>query len=136
MIEFGADPIRRLVLDWKKRVQIIERVIQGLLYLQEYSKLTIISPYLTINNILLDGEMKPKISDFGMPRIFAKDDLETNTNHLVNHCPTKFDVYSFGIVLLQIISGKRISILYGPNENLSLPHLVRFLEIVFFKSEF
>ncbi|XP_031257263.1 cysteine-rich receptor-like protein kinase 10 [Pistacia vera] len=118
------DPIRQLVLDWKKRVYIIEGVIQGLLYLQEYSRLTLVHLYLKVNNVLLDGEMKPKISDFGMPRIFVKDDLEVNTNRVAgtHGYSTKSDVYSFGILLLQIISGKRISLLYGPNERLSLPH--------------
>ncbi|XP_044488840.1 putative cysteine-rich receptor-like protein kinase 12 [Mangifera indica] len=127
------DPIRRLSLDWKKRVHIIEGITQGLLYLQEYSRLTIIHRDLKVSNVLLDKKMNSKISDFGMARIFAKDDLEANTSRIVGtigYVPpeyalrgtysTKSDVYSFGVLLLQIISGKWISFLYGPNENLSL----------------
>ncbi|XP_047260086.1 class V chitinase-like, partial [Capsicum annuum] len=65
--------VRRLILNWEKRVQIIEGIIQGLLYLQEYSRLTIIHRDIKASNILLDSQMQPKISDFGMARIFKKD---------------------------------------------------------------
>ncbi|XP_054805958.1 class V chitinase-like isoform X2 [Prosopis cineraria] len=77
------DPTKQHLLDWRQRVGIIERVTQGLIYLQEYSRLTIIHRDLKVSNILLDHEMKPRISDFGMARPFKKDVHEENASKLV-----------------------------------------------------
>ena len=71
------------MLDWAKRVHIIEGITQGLLYLQEYSNITVIHRDLKGSNILLDDEMSPKISDFGMARLFRKDVYEANTGRIV-----------------------------------------------------
>uniref|UniRef100_A0A7N2L117 non-specific serine/threonine protein kinase n=1 Tax=Quercus lobata TaxID=97700 RepID=A0A7N2L117_QUELO len=127
------DPIRRNILDWKKRIDIIDGITQGLLYLQEYSRMIIIHRDLKSSNILLDEEMKPKISDFGMARIFKKDEHEANTDRIVGtygYIPpeyarkgvysTKSDVYSFGVLLLQIISGKRTAFYHGLDEYVKL----------------
>ncbi|CAI0388653.1 unnamed protein product [Linum tenue] len=77
------DPVKRLTMDWSTRVRIIEGVTQGLLYLQEYSNYTIIHRDIKASNILLDDEMNPKISDFGMAKLFMKDSYEANTNKIV-----------------------------------------------------
>ncbi|KAG2668355.1 hypothetical protein I3760_15G156500 [Carya illinoinensis] len=127
------DPARRFLLDWSKRVQVIEGITQGLLYLQEYSRLRVIHRDLKASNILLDNEKKPKISDFGMAKIFSKDEHEANTNRIVGtygYIPpeyarqglysTKYDVYSFGVLLLQIISGKKNAYCDGQEEDLNL----------------
>ncbi|OIS97180.1 PREDICTED: tyrosine-protein kinase receptor svh-2-like isoform X2 [Nicotiana attenuata] len=127
------DPVQSLQLDWEMRVRIIEGVTQGLLYLQEYSAFTVIHRDLKASNILLDDEMKPKISDFGIAKLFQKDEKEANTGRIVGTygCvppeyvkrgvySRKYDVYSFGVLLLQILGGKKNSSEYGIKNDLNL----------------
>jgi serine/threonine protein kinase len=69
-----ADETHSLLLDWPKRYNIINGIARGLLYLQ------IIHRDLKTSNILLDYEMNPKISDFGLARSFGENETEANTN--------------------------------------------------------
>nr|GEU86007.1 G-type lectin S-receptor-like serine/threonine-protein kinase At1g11330 [Tanacetum cinerariifolium] len=127
------DPNRRSMLNWDKWVEIIEGIIQGLLYLQEYSRLTIVHRDLKASNILLDAEMKPKISDFGIAKSFQNNEVEASTDRIVGTygCippeyikkgtySRKYDVYSFGVLILQILSGKKNYNVHGPSQNLNL----------------
>ncbi|KAI9198481.1 hypothetical protein LWI28_016643 [Acer negundo] len=119
---FIFDPIKREFLQWDKRYKIIEGIARGLQYLHEDSRLRIIHRDLKTSNVLLDSELNPKISDFGMARLFEMDQTQSDTNRVVGtfgymapeyvkhgRISIKSDVYSFGTLVLEIMSGQKIS---------------------------
>ncbi|MBA0615176.1 hypothetical protein Godav_015346, partial [Gossypium davidsonii] len=80
---FLFNKARKKKLDWRTRLSIIEGIARGLLYLHRDSRLRIIHRDLKANNILLDGEMNLKVSDFRMARIFRGNQHEANTVRVV-----------------------------------------------------
>ncbi|WCJ20318.1 cysteine-rich RLK (RECEPTOR-like protein kinase) 25 [Euphorbia peplus] len=122
---FLFDEEKRGQLYWSRRYKIVGGIARGILYLHEDSRLRIIHRDLKASNILLDSDMNAKISDFGMARMFVVDQTQGNTSRIVGtygymspeyamhgQFSVKSDMYSFGVLVLEIICGKKNSSLY------------------------
>ncbi|KAK7364263.1 hypothetical protein VNO80_12792 [Phaseolus coccineus] len=122
---FLFDSQRTHLLSWSQRYDVIGGVARGILYLHEHSRLKVIHRDLKPSNILLDENMIPKISDFGLARIVEINQDEGNTNRIVGtygymspeyamfgQFSEKSDVFSFGVMVLEIITGKKNSTSY------------------------
>ncbi|KAF2303576.1 hypothetical protein GH714_019508 [Hevea brasiliensis] len=117
---FIFEKSRKQLLDWKKHFEIIFGVARAVLYLHQDSRLKIIHRDLKASNILLDASMEPKISDFGLAKLFKEHQIEAITKQVVGTYgymspeyamdglySVKSDVFSYGVLILEIISGKK-----------------------------
>uniref|UniRef100_M4DAZ9 Uncharacterized protein n=1 Tax=Brassica campestris TaxID=3711 RepID=M4DAZ9_BRACM len=134
---FGFE--KQIQLDWSQRYNIIEGIARGILYLHQDSQLTIIHRDLKASNILLDANMNPKISDFGLSTIFATEQTRGNTRRIAGtygymspeyamhgQYSMKSDIYSFGVLVLEIISGKKNGSVYRMDESSTDGNLVTY----------
>jgi len=122
------DATEHHLLDWKERYQIIVGTARGLTYLHEESEIRIIHRDIKASNILLDGKYRPKIADFGLARFFAEDQSHVSTNvagtlgymapeyALHGQLTEKVDVFGFGVLVLEVISGRKCQSLVHDTE--------------------
>ncbi|KAK4360043.1 hypothetical protein RND71_022272 [Anisodus tanguticus] len=118
------------MLSWKQRFDIIFGTARGLSYLHEQFHVCIIHRDIKSSNILLDDEFQPKIADFGLVRLLPGDQSHVSTKFagtlgytapeyaIHGHLTEKVDIYSFGVVVLEIISGRRSNDMYIETEYL------------------
>ncbi|KAJ9132062.1 hypothetical protein P3X46_034575 [Hevea brasiliensis] len=119
-------------LDWKTRFQIILGIARGLQYLHEDSHLRIVHRDIKASNILLDDKFQPRIGDFGLARFFPEDQAYLSTTFagtlgytapeyaIRGELSEKADIYSFGVLVLEIISCRK-------NTDLTLPSDMQYL---------
>ncbi|KAI8012681.1 putative leucine-rich repeat receptor-like serine/threonine-protein kinase [Camellia lanceoleosa] len=109
----------QLKLDWETRYKICIGIAKGLAYLHEESRLKIVHRDIKATNVLLDKNLNSKISDFGLAKLGEEDDTHISTKivgtygyvapeyAMRGYLTEKADVYSFGIVTLEIVSGRK-----------------------------
>ncbi|RZC29576.1 putative LRR receptor-like serine/threonine-protein kinase isoform B [Glycine soja] len=130
----------QLRLDWQTRHRICVGIAKGLAYLHEESKLKIVHRDIKANNVLLDKDLNPKISDFGLAKLNDGDKTHLSTRiagtygyiapeyAMHGYLTDKADVYSFGIVALEIVSGMSNTISQPTEECFSLIDRVHLLK--------
>ncbi|TYJ12042.1 hypothetical protein E1A91_A11G321100v1 [Gossypium mustelinum] len=108
----------QLTLDWPTRMKICIGIARGLAYLHEESRLKIVHRDIKATNVLLDKNLNPKISDFSLAKLDEENNTHISTRiagtygymapeyALHGRLTEKADVYSFGIVALEIVSGR------------------------------
>uniref|UniRef100_A0A453A164 Protein kinase domain-containing protein n=1 Tax=Aegilops tauschii subsp. strangulata TaxID=200361 RepID=A0A453A164_AEGTS len=130
---FLFDAEKHVELDWETRYKIINGVARGLQYLHEDSQLKVVHRDLKASNVLLDMNMNPKISDFGLAKIFGRDQTQGVTNRVVGtygymapeyvmrgNYSVKSDVFSFGVLVLEIVMGRKNSDCYNSHQSQDL----------------
>ncbi|XP_015082803.1 probable LRR receptor-like serine/threonine-protein kinase At1g07650 isoform X2 [Solanum pennellii] len=125
---FGKGLIGKMKLDWSTRKKICLGIARGLAYLHEESSLKIVHRDIKTSNILLDKDFNPKISDFGLAKLHEDDTTHISTRiagtvgymapeyAMRGYLTSKADIYSYGVVALEIISGKS-NTNYRPTED-------------------
>ncbi|CAI9783779.1 unnamed protein product [Fraxinus pennsylvanica] len=113
---FNSEESRQLILDWPTRFKICIGIARGLAFLHDESRLKIVHRDIKATNVLLDRDLNPKISDFGLARLNEdeKTHISTKVAGTIGYMAPEYAL--FGVVALEIVSGKSNSN-YMPNHN-------------------
>ncbi|CAN6251525.1 unnamed protein product [Urochloa humidicola] len=135
---FIYDEEKRDELAWDTRYRIICGIARGLVYLHDESRVKVIHRDLKPSNILLEMDMNPKISDFGLASVFEDDHSKHITRRVagtygymapeyavLGHVSTKSDVFSFGVIILEIVTGRRNSV--SSSDTMMAQHLLSYV---------
>ncbi|KAK3121398.1 hypothetical protein QOZ80_8BG0652300 [Eleusine coracana subsp. coracana] len=107
-----------LSLNWSTRFEIIVGIARGLAYLHEESSVRIVHRDIKASNILLDTDLTPKISDFGLAKLYDEKKTHVSTKiagtlgylapeyAMKGHLTEKVDVFAFGVVVLETVAGR------------------------------
>ncbi|GKC18930.1 probable LRR receptor-like serine/threonine-protein kinase isoform X1 [Tanacetum coccineum] len=118
----------RMEINWATRKKICIGIAKGLTFLHEESVLKMVHRDIKATNVLLDSDLTPKISDFGLAKLHEEDNTHFITKiagtmgymapeyALWGHLTYKADVYSFGVLALEIVAGKN-NMRYRPSED-------------------
>ncbi|GKV45296.1 hypothetical protein SLEP1_g52401 [Rubroshorea leprosula] len=129
---FGPEECQ-MKLDWPTRQKICIGIARGLTYLHEESRLKIVHRDIKATNVLLDRDLNPKISDFGLAKLDEEDNTHISTRvagtfgyiapeyAMRGYLTDKADVYSFGIVALEVISGMSNTSSWTKEDSFYLP---------------
>ncbi|PAN10187.1 hypothetical protein PAHAL_2G077300 [Panicum hallii] len=113
---FGDSGLR---LDWSTRFEIILGIARGLAYLHEESSIRIVHRDIKASNVLLDADLTPKVSDFGLAKLYDENKSHVSTTRIAGtfgylapeyamrgQLSEKADVFAFGVVALEAVSGR------------------------------
>ncbi|CAO2187401.1 unnamed protein product [Urochloa humidicola] len=107
-----------LSLNWSTRFEIILGIARGLTYLHEEFSVRIVHRDIKASNVLLDSDLTPKISDFGLARLYDEKKTHVSTKiagtfgylapeyAMKGHLSEKVDVFGFGVVVLETVAGR------------------------------
>ncbi|KAJ3700273.1 hypothetical protein LUZ61_003978 [Rhynchospora tenuis] len=133
---FNRNNKTRIILNWEQRLNILKGVASGLLYLHEDWEKHVVHRDIKSSNVLLGSDLNPKLGDFGLARLYEHD-TNPHTTHIVGtlgymapelsytgQATASSDVFSFGVLVLEVVCGRR------PIENNASTDEVNLLEWV------